>query len=114
MKQKIKTYKELDKKYQNLSQDVSITLSSLITPDDTTIIYEIDPQIVEDCGHDYYIRAYDKHGAEVEMGIERVQKNGEIYGYIGDLDEYWTVYHSDVFNIECRLTLIQILENENC
>ena len=50
----------------------------------------------------------------MDNGIERVQKNGEIYGYIGDLDEYWTVYHSDVFNIECRLTLIQILENENC
>ena len=74
MKQKIKTCKTLYRKYQNLSQDIDMTLSSLITPDDTSVVYEIDPQDIEEWGHDYYISVYDKHGAEVEMGIEKVQK----------------------------------------
>ena len=91
----IKNYKELNKMYQELYTDINDTLDSILKPNNITIIYELDQNSAHEGSYDYYIDAYDKNGTTYELSIERVQANGGIYGYVSELDVFWTVYPSE-------------------
>lgn len=111
MEHDIKKYKELNKMYQELYTNINDTLNSILKSNDITIIYELDQNSIDEGSYDYYIDAYDKNGTTYELSIERVQANGEIYGYINNLGTYWTVYPSDLHNMLDKLTIIEILED---
>lgn len=102
------TVKEINDNFNKISKEIQTTLDNSIDPNDPTIIYELDQESIDERSYDYYIDAYDKNGATYEMNIERIQKNGEIYGYINELGEYWTVSVSDIFDIQDKLQLLNI------
>lgn len=106
------TIKEINENFDNISKEIQIALDNSINPNDATIIYELEQESIDEGSYDYYIDVYDKNGATYEMSVERVQKNGEIYGYIDNLGEYRTIFVSDVFNIEDKLQLLNIYNNE--
>jgi hypothetical protein len=106
-----KSFLELNEMYQKLYTNINDTLNSILKSNDTTIVYELDQQSIDEGSYDYYVDAYDNHGSTYELSIERVQANGEVYGYVNDLGTYWTVYPSDLHNVLDKLTIIEILES---
>lgn len=106
------TVKEINEAYDKLASEIYKCLNNSINSDDPTIVYEMSQEDIDEGNHEYYIDAYNNHGSTHEMSVERVQKNGEIYGYMADLGTYWTVWVSDIFNIQDKLQILNILNNE--
>ena len=106
------TVQELNDSYDNLSAEIYKTLNDLIAPNDNTIVYELGNNELDEGNYEYWVDAYDNNGSTYELSIIKMHKNGEIYGYVGDLDEYWTIYSSDIFNTRDKLVILNILSNE--
>ena len=106
-----KSFLELNEIYQELYININDTLNSILKSNDTTIVYELDQESIDESSYDYYVDTYDRNGTTYELSIERVQVNGEIYGYVNDLGTHWTVYPSDLHNMLDKLTIIEILED---
>ena len=105
--------KELNETYDKLVTNINTALDNNIDINDPTIIYELDQNSIDEGSYDYYIDCYDRHGATYEMSIERVQKNGMVYGYMNDLGTSWEVRVGEILNIADKLTILNILNNES-
>lgn len=107
------TIKEINLTYDKLLSEVNTALETVIDINDPTIIYELDQNSIDEGSYDYYVDTYDKNGTTYEMSIERVQKNGMVYGYMNDLGESWEVKCGEILNIADKLTILNILSNES-
>ena len=107
------TIKTINKTYNKLFKEINIALGNAMDLNDPTIIYELDQESIDEGNYDYYVDCYDRHGATYEMSIERVQKNGMVYGYMNGLGESWEVRVGEILNIADKLTILNILSNES-
>lgn len=106
------TIQQINETYNKLFIDINKKLEDLIDILDDTIIYELNQESIDEGSYDYYIDVYDNHGTSYEMSVEKVYKNGIIYGYINDLGEYWDIKVGEILNITDKLTILNILNNE--
>ena len=106
------TIQTINEIYDNLLVEINKKLEEVIDINDTTIIYELNQDDIHENDYEYYVDTYDGHGTTYEMSIERVQKNGMVYGYMNDLGESWEVRVGEILNIADKLTILNILSNE--
>lgn len=106
------TVQELNDSYDNLSAEIYKTLYDLIDPNDNTIVYKLGDNELDEGNYEYWVDTYDRHSSTYELSVIRMHKNGEIYGYVANLDEYWTINSSDIFNTRDKLVILNILSNE--
>ena len=98
--------------YEELYSNVTVKLNNLLKPNDVTIIYQLNQELINKGNYEYYVDVYNNHGTTYELSIIKIQADGEIYGDIRDLGEDWKVYPFDLPNIFDKLTIIQILEEQ--
>lgn len=106
------TIEEINKNYDVLTSEIYKALENIIDPNDISIIYELSQEDIDDGDYEYWIDCYDRHGGMYELSIERVNKNGEIYGYVSQLGNHWTIYTSDIHNLTDKLTIINIINDK--
>jgi hypothetical protein len=107
------TVKKINDNYYKLLKGINYKLKELVDINDDTLIYELSQEDIDEANYEHYIDCYDRHGTIYEMSVEKVYKNGTIYGYIRDLGTYWEVQVEDLSTISDRLTILNILNNEN-
>lgn len=106
------TIEEINKNYDVLTSEIYKALENIIDPNDISIIYELFQEDIDDGNYEYWVDCYDKHGSTYELSVERVCKNGEIYGYVNQLGTCWTIYASDIHNLGDKLTIINIINDK--
>ncbi len=79
--------------------------------DNDTIIYKASEEEIEDRDV-FYVTVYNKNGSPFEGEIRQVNKNGFISVYVNDLDVFWDIDVSDLYDIRDKITFLKIINDK--
>ena len=106
------TIKEKNEDYNELLLKINDMLLKSVNPSDSSVVYELDQDSINEGSYDYYIDAYNNNGATYEMSVEKVLKNGTITGYMAEIGTDWTIYVSDIYKIDDKLQILNIFNDK--
>ena len=106
------TIKEINETYDMLSSEIYAALDLHINPKDNSIVYELSQDNIDENNYDYWVDVPNRHGSPYTMAIQKVYKNGNIIGYLENIDEKWDGDSSDIYDMGDKLTILNILSND--
>lgn len=105
------TIEEINFNYERVRTEIYNKLSKSIDINNNSIVYELTEDEINSNCYEYFVNVYDRDGISVELSIKKIFKNGIIEGYRSDLGEDKKIGISDIYDIEDKLHILNILNN---
>jgi hypothetical protein len=105
------TIKEINFNYEKIRTEIYNKLIESTDINNNNVVYELTKDEIDSNCYEYFVNVYDRDGVSVELGIKKIFKNGIIKGYRSDLGEDKKIGISDIYDIEDKLHILNILND---